>query len=120
MDSRERQESRLPPRRRARIARRGTPGLRPIRRGSIDWERLGGRWALAVVALMLVLYIAPLQNYLRQRGESNAKRTELHALQAENARLKARAKALTRDSVIELEARRLGMVKADERSFVVK
>jgi cell division protein FtsB len=88
--------------------------MRTARRRSIDWERLGGRWAL------LVLYIAPLQNYLRQRGESDAKRSELRALQAENARLKTRAKALTRDSVIELEARRLGMVRADERSFVVK
>lgn len=102
------------------MAPRGTRGVRPVRRGSIDWDRLGGRWALAVVAVMLLLYIGPLQNYLRQKSEADAKKTELHQLTSENARLKARAKALTRDSVIELEARRLGMVRADERSFVVK
>ncbi len=103
-----------------RIAARGTRGMRPVRRGSIDWDRLGGRWALAVVVLMLALYIAPLQNYLRQSSDTASKQTELKQLEQENVRLKARAKALTQNAVIELEARRLGMVKADERPFVVK
>lgn len=103
-----------------RVAPRGTRGTRPVRRGSIDWDRLGGRWVLAVVVLMLALYIAPLQNYLRQSSDTSAKQAELQQLEDENARLKARAKALTQNSVIELEARRLGMVKADERPFVVK
>ncbi len=105
---------------RLRLAGRGTRGVRPVRRGTINWDRLGGRWALAVVVLMLALYVAPLQNFLRQRSDTSAKQAELRQLTTENARLKARAKALTRSSVIELEARRLGMVRADERSFVVK
>lgn len=105
---------------RPRVAARGARGVRPVRRRSIEWNRLGGRWALAVVVLMLALYVAPLQNFLRQRSDTTAKQAELRQLTAENAQLKARAKALTRNSVIELEARRLGMVRADERSFVVK
>jgi hypothetical protein len=120
MGRRDRTTGRESRRARLRVARSGAPGTRPVRRTSINWDRLGGRWLLAVVGLMLVLYIAPVQNYFKQRSEMSAKHSELRALTAENKRLKDRARALTRDSVIELEARRLGMVKADERSFVVK
>lgn len=102
------------------LEQRSAGGVRPARRTSIRWDRLGGRWALAVIALMLVFYVAPVQNYLRQRSEAGDKKSELQALERDNRGLKARVKALSRDSVIELEARGLGMVKEDERAFVVK
>ena len=42
------------------------------------------------------------------------------ALRAENHRLRARRAALTRPSALEREARRLGMVKAGEKEYVVR
>ncbi|MBJ7347878.1 MAG: septum formation initiator family protein [Thermoleophilaceae bacterium] len=104
---------------RLRIARAGAANTRTLRRGSLRFGRIANRWTLAVVALILLFYIAPVHNYMRQRGETSAKKEELRQLGIENRQLRQRAKALTRDSVIELEARKLGMVRVNERPFVI-
>ena len=104
---------------RLRIARNGAANTRALRRGSLRFDHIANRWTLAVVALILLFYIAPVQNYMRQRGETSAKKEELRQLGIENRQLRQRAKALTRDSVIELEARKLGMVRVNERPFVI-
>jgi cell division protein FtsB len=101
---------------RARIAHKsaGTP----IRRG-IRWDRLPGNWLVAIVLIMAVLYVPPLHSYWKQRQQTAAAKATLQNLDKQNRELKARARSLRRNSTIELEARKLGMVKADERPFVV-
>ena len=84
------------------------------------WDRLG-RWALLFVLVLVVyLYIGPARNWITTYSEAGNKRKEVAALQAENVRLRARRADLQRPSAVEREARRLGMVKAGERAYVIQ
>ena len=86
----------------------------------IRWDRLG-RWALLfVLALVLYLYIGPTKNWVSTWREAGQKREEVADLRAENERLRARRDELRRESALEREARRLGMVKAGERAYIVE
>jgi len=86
----------------------------------IRWDRLG-RWALlAVLGLIVYLYIGPTMTFIATRGEAGQKRAEVAALRSENERLRARQAELRSPSALEREARRLGMVKAGERAYVVR
>jgi cell division protein FtsB len=85
----------------------------------IRWDRVG-RWALlGVLALVLYLYIGPATTWVSTWREAREKRSEVATLRAENERLRERRDALKRRSSLEREARRLGMVKAGERMYVV-
>lgn len=90
----------------------------PIARG-INWDRLPGNWLLVILLVMGMMYAMPLHGYYKQRKETSAAKVTLQDLGKENRALKARARALKRESTIELEARKLGMVKPDERPFVI-
>ena len=86
----------------------------------IRWDRLG-RWALLfVLALVLYLYIGPLRSWVATWQEAKQKRHEVATLRAENEKLRAHEQALRRDSALEREARRLGMVRAGERAYIVE
>ena len=86
----------------------------------IRWDRLG-RWALLfVLALVLYLYIGPTKNWVSTWREAGQKREEVATLRAENERLRERRDALRRQSSLEREARRLGMVKAGERMYIIE
>jgi cell division protein FtsB len=86
----------------------------------VRWDRLG-RLALLFVAVLLVyLYINPARTYLATWQEAKSKREEVSQLQREHRQLVQRKRTLRRPGSIEVEARRLGMVKADERAYVVK
>ena len=90
------------------------------RRTRIRWDRLG-RWALiAVLAFILYLYIGPAATWVSTYREAGRKRAEVAALKAENRRLRERGRQLRDPAAVEREARRLGMVKAGERSYVVE
>jgi hypothetical protein len=102
---------------RTRIAHKSAG--RPVSRG-INWNRLPGNWLILIVVVMGVLYVPPLHGYYTQRKETGAAKAQLQQLGKENRALKGRAKALKRDSTIEMEARKLGMVNPTERPFVIK
>ncbi len=86
----------------------------------VRWDRVG-RLALLFVGLLLIyLYINPLRTYVSTWQEARTKRAEVAQLQREHAELVKRARALRSAGSIEVEARRLGMVKADERAYVVR
>jgi cell division protein FtsB len=86
----------------------------------IRWDRLG-RWALLfVLALIVYLYVGPARTWVSTWQEARSKRKEVAALRAENERLRARRDDLRRASSLEREARRLGMVKAGERAYIVE
>lgn len=101
---------------RARIAHKSSG--RAVGRG-INWNRLPGNWLVAILLVMAVLYVPPLHGYYKQRKDTSAAKARLQQVGKENRRLKSRARALKRETTIELEARKLGMVKPDERPFVV-
>jgi len=86
----------------------------------IRWDRVG-RWALiCVFAFVVYLYIGPARTWVSTYAEAKRKRDDVASVRAENARLKARKARLEQRGALELEARRLGMVKAGEKLYVVE
>jgi cell division protein FtsB len=75
-----------------------------------------------VIVLLLVLasYVNPLVNFVDAWQDSRTEREQLGQLQEQNSELRAKAAALQGPDAAEREARRLGMVAPDERSYVVK
>ena len=89
------------------------------RRTRIRWDRLGRRALLGVFALVLYLYIGPAIRWVETYREAGRQRATVAELRAENARLRERRSTLTAPGALEREARRLGMVKAGERAYIV-
>ena len=101
----------------ARPAQRRRPAPSP---GSgIRWDRVGRVALLCVLGLVLYLYIGPTRTWVSTWRESKHRAADLHRLQAENARLKAQRAQLRKTGTLEAEARRLGMVRAGEKAFVI-
>lgn len=87
---------------------------------AVRWDRVG-RFALLLVGVLLVcLYVNPLRTTIATMREAKTKRAEVAELQRERTALVQRRGALSRASSVEIEARRLGMVRRDERAYVVK
>jgi cell division protein FtsB len=90
------------------------------RRTRIRWDRLG-RWALIVVlGFVLYLYVGPAATWVSTYHEAARKRADVAALKVENRQLRERRQELRDPAALEREARRLGMVKAGEKSYVVE
>jgi cell division protein FtsB len=86
----------------------------------IRWDRVG-RWALiCVFALVIYLYIGPARTWMSTYAEAKRKRDDVASLRAQNERLRERKQRLERSGAVELEARKLGMVKAGEKLYVIK
>jgi len=86
----------------------------------IRWDRVG-RWALLLVlAGVLYLYVGPTRAWISAYREAADKRTEVAALEERNRELRAERARLRSPDAIEREARRLGLVRAGERSYVVE
>ena len=86
----------------------------------IRWDRVG-RWALiCVFAFVLYLYIGPARTWVTTYGEAKRKRQEVAQARAQNERLLARKRELSEAGAVEREARKLGMVKAGEKLYVVE
>jgi cell division protein FtsB len=90
------------------------------RRTHIRWDRLG-RWALiGVFTFVLYLYVGPAARWVTTYRQAKDKRAEVAVLHAENLQLRTKKRALEDSSSLEREARRLGMVKAGEKAYVVE
>ena len=73
-----------------------------------------------MLGAVLLLYIPPISSWFAQRGTAEAQRLELHQLQVEHSELETRVRDLRGPDALEREARKLGMVRAGERAFVVE
>lgn len=91
----------------------------PARHG-VRWDRLGRIALLCVLAGVVYLYIGPTSNWISTYRESQARKAVVAELRAENERLKARRAELRKPETLEAEARRLGMVRAGEKPFIVE
>ena len=89
-------------------------------RGVIRWDRLGRIALLGTLGVILLLYISPAKHWLEQSRTAGAQKQELQSLNAQNATLKSRLRHLRNPATLESEARRLGMVKEGERSYVIE
>lgn len=97
----------------------GSPRARSGAAATIRWDRIV-RWALraAIVVLLLLLLKAGVEIAVTSFQRSDTDEA-LRALQAENSSLKQRRSSLTGEGGVEIEARRLGMVKPGEVPVVV-
>jgi len=86
----------------------------------IRWDRVG-RWALiCVFAFVIYLYIGPARTWVTTYSEAKRKREEVAQVRAENQRLRKLKAELEEPDALELQARRLGWVRAGEKRYVVK
>ena len=102
----------------AQTRRRASTNLR--RGPGIRWDRVGRIGLLAMLGGILLLYVSPAKHWWEQSHTAASQEAELKALQAENQRLGHRVQKLQNPDTLEQEARRLGMVKVGERSFVIE
>jgi cell division protein FtsB len=86
----------------------------------IRWDRLGRVGLLTLLGIILLLYISPAKHWFEQSRTASAQAEELQHLEAENARLAKRAALLKNPDTLEQEARKLGMVRVGERSYVIE
>jgi len=78
------------------------------------------RWALVgLVAIIGIMYISSLAGIVSASAERGDRAADVQRLQREHDALVAKQKALQGASGVEIEARRLGMVKPGEVPVVV-
>ena len=75
---------------------------------------------LAVLGAILLLYVSPIKHWVEQSSTAGEQRRELSELTRENRHLKRRVRELRSPGALEREARRLGMVRRSERSYVIE
>lgn len=76
---------------------------------------------MLVIALIVIVlsYISPSINVFENWRESKSAQAELAELQQENHQLSRQARELKGDAAMITEARKLGLVAADEKAYVV-
>jgi cell division protein FtsB len=86
----------------------------------VRWDRVGRVALLLLLLVVALLYVGPARTLLSTWQDSSAKHAQVEQLEREHEALLRRAKALRDPRTIEQEARRLGMVRPGERSYVVR
>lgn len=66
------------------------------------------------------LAVQPVRDYLATQDKAAQTREQLHQLQAEQRRLDAQSRELSRGSGLEEQARRQGLIGPGERSYVIE
>ena len=90
------------------------------RRSGIRWDRLGRVALLATLIVIVLSYASPARHWFKQSGTAAHQKQELSELGSQNKTLKQRLRALRDPDALEREARRLGMVRVGERSYVIE
>jgi cell division protein FtsB len=90
------------------------------RRSGIRWDRVGRVALLATLIVIVLSYASPARQWIKQSGTAGHQKQELGELTKENRHLKQRLRALRDPGALEREARRLGMVRVGERSYVIE
>ena len=85
----------------------------------IRWDRLGRTVLVLVLFGVLVSYLNPVVNLIDAWRDSKAGEERLTELQREQTSLSDQVEEASSPLTVEREARRLGMIRAGERSYVV-
>jgi cell division protein FtsB len=94
--------------------------MAPRRRTGIRWDRLGRVALLTTLVVIVFSYASPARQWLKQSDTAGHQKEQLRELTSEQRQLKKRVRALRDPGALEREARRLGMVRAGERSYVIE
>ncbi|MGH2894642.1 MAG: FtsB family cell division protein [Solirubrobacteraceae bacterium] len=108
------------PRRQPRPAPRKRPRLisRPPRL-RVRWERVGRVGLLIVLTVVVGLYVEHTLSYFATRSQADQQQAIVNRLTRQNAQLARETKSLKDPSTIVSQARALGMVRPDERPYVI-
>jgi len=85
----------------------------------VRWDRVGRVAMLFVLAALLYLYLSAGVHMLSTWSQSRRDRATVAAMAREHEKLLREHEALGRRGTLEVQARRLGMVKPAERQFIV-
>jgi cell division protein FtsB len=106
---------------RRRQRQRQAAKRRPAKGASgIRWDRVARTALLTTLGIVLLLYISPVNRWLTQRHVAAQQQSDLKNLEGQNRQLRSDIKTLHTPSAIEIEARKLGMIKRGERAYVVE
>jgi cell division protein FtsB len=75
---------------------------------------------VVAAAVGAFLYYRPVRAYFDTKQALTARRADVDALEAQKRLLERRLSVTTSPAALELEARRLGLVKPGERLFIVQ
>ena len=95
------------------------PRARPNRQG-VRWDKVSRIALLGTLAVIVLLYVSPVKHWIEQSSTAGEQRQQLQDLTRENTKLKRRVHTLRDPAALEEEARRLGMVREGERSYVIE
>ena len=95
-----------------RVSSRG-PGLR------FRWDRAGRVSLLVVLVVVIGLYAQHTLSYLATRAQASQQQMIVNRLAAQNAALAREQRALSQPATIVSHARALGMVRPNERPYVI-
>jgi cell division protein FtsB len=85
----------------------------------VRWDRVGRVSLLIVLGVVVGLYIKQGLSYFSVRSQADQQKATAQALERQNRRLLAEQQMLKQPGTIMRDARRLGMVRRGERSYVV-
>jgi cell division protein FtsB len=85
----------------------------------VRWDRVGRIALVVVLFAVMVSYLNPVVNLFDAWKDSKAGEERLAELQREQASLQDQVEKASSPLTVEREARRLGMVRPGERSYVV-
>lgn len=109
-----------PPRRQPR-----TQAARPRRvvsrgpRLRVRWDRAGRIGLLIVLAIVVGLYVQHTLSYLSTSAQASSQAAIVDQLARQNAQLETQQRALSNPATIVRDARALGMVRPNERPYVI-
>jgi cell division protein FtsB len=105
-------------------ARRSAPRARTkpraINGGRIRWDRISRVALLGVLVVLLALFIGPAHSIYSTWQRAKQEKAAVAALKRENKKLRGERSALTHPTVLEREARGLGMTRPGEKVFVLR
>ena len=87
---------------------------------AVRWDRIARCTLLIVLFGVLLLYVGPARSYLSTYHQSQRARAQVATLERQNRQLQEERRALRSPLAVDRAARRLGMVRAGERPFVVQ
>jgi cell division protein FtsB len=108
------------PRRQPRPAARKRPRVvaRPAKL-RVRWERVGRIGLLIVLTVVVGFYVEHTLSYFATRAQANQEQAIVNRLAHQNAQLARQAKSLNNPATIVSQARALGMVRPNERPYVI-
>jgi cell division protein FtsB len=75
---------------------------------------------LSTLVVIVLSYASPARKWIKQSDTASHQAQELEQLRADKQELDRRLRALRDPGALEREARRLGMVRVGERSYVIE